>query len=749
MPVISLVTWSYSTWQTVGIGLLTLFLAGLLTYAFTRWRWHLAGGTKVEAQNITGGPYRNGVVARILTEDSPDGPVLRKHLLRALIVANLALASYYISWRYLFSINWDFWPASFALLAAETYSFISIWLFGFMLWRLKVRRKPPPSMPGAAVDVFITRYNEPVELVRETVRAAVAIQYPHNTYVLDDGNSRDMEEAALSEGAKYIVRPDEWAGHDRHAKAGNVNSALFQTQGEFILILDADQLPAPEILDETLGYFADPKVALVQTPQWFYNVPKGDYLGSQAPLFYGPIQQGKDGWNAAFFCGTNAVLRREAFMQIGIRYYAQDLLKRLNVALDAGNSIVASAERQSGTATDPEVRDALNGLRVSLAQARSRLSGGASAQEVTWELQRQAETLAKPIIEREMAKAGAELSSILTGDDEMAGQPFDPIQMDSETVRVLASREWSPLGALGSVRGLLQSIDLDVWQEAQPVMPMATISVTEDFATNMRLNAAGWRSVFHHKVLASGLAPEDLGSAIGQRLRWAQGTVQVLLRQNPLTMSGLSVAQRLSYIETMWSYLYGFAAVVYLTAGPLFLFFGVLPVKAYSSDFFIHLLPYLVVNQLLFFVVGWGMPTWRGQQYSLALFPTWIMAVVSAVRNVFFGTRLSFAVTSKTGTAGKTGVSGSDVRLVWPQLAVIGFLIFGAMFGLGKLALGTSQDGVAILTNVGWTCYNLAMLSVIVDALTRRSRVPAGVSESGVATEAVAQATARIGGGRR
>jgi len=143
------------------------------------------------------------------------------------------------------------------------------------------------------------------------------------------------------------------------------------------------------------------------------------------------------------------------------------------------------------------------------------------------------------------------------------------------------------------------------------------------------------------------------------------------------------------------------------------------------------------------------MPTWRGQQYSLALFPTWIMAVVSAVRNVFLGTRLSFAVTSKTGTAGQTEISGSDARLVWPQLAAIGVLIVGALIGLGRLAFGTSEDGVAILTNVGWTCYNLAMLSVIIDALARRSRVPGGLSDLGTAAEEVAQATARIGGGRR
>ena len=81
--------------------------------------------------------------------------------------------------------------------------------------------------------------------------------------------------------------------------------------------------------------------------------------------------------------------------------------------------------------------------------------------------------------------------------------------------------------------------------------------------------------------------------------------------------------------------------------------------------------------------------------------------------------------------------------------AVIGVLIIGALFGLGRLAFGASQDGVAILTNVGWTCYNLAMLSVIIDALARRSKVPAVLSDSGTAMEEAALATARIGGGRR
>jgi cellulose synthase (UDP-forming) len=103
-------------------------------------------------------------------------------------------------------------------------------------------------------------------------------------------------------GVGYLTRTADWTDRPRHAKAGNLNNALFLTEGELMLILDADQMPDPGILERTLGYFTDPKVALVQTPQWFSNVSDADPLGSQAPLFYGPTQQGKDGWNAAFFC---------------------------------------------------------------------------------------------------------------------------------------------------------------------------------------------------------------------------------------------------------------------------------------------------------------------------------------------------------------------------------------------------------------------------------------------------------------
>ena len=253
---------------------------------------------------------------------------------------------------------------------------------------------------------------------------------------------------------------------------------------------------------------------------------------------------------------------------------------------------------------------------------------------------------------------------------------------DEEALGALARRDSSPLAAIEVARQLLLSVDVDREDEAQPIMPLARISVTEDMATAMRLHALGWRSIYHHEVLARGLAPEDLRSSLQQRLRWAQGTIQIMLRENPLFMRGLSVGQRLMYFGTMWGYLSGFAAVVYLVAPVLYLLFGILPVSTVASAFFLHIVPYLLINQLFFIVVGWGLPTWRGQQYSLALFPLWIKAITSAIGNVYFGRKLGFVVTPKTRQG------GVHLSLIRPQLAAIVLLNIAVVWGLGRLALG-------------------------------------------------------------
>ena len=632
-------------------------------------------------------------------------------LIRVLVVLTVALGSNYIIWRWLFSVNWAAWPVAVPLILAETYSFVDGLLFGITMWRLKERGPAPPPRPDATVDVFITTYNEPIDMVMSTARAAKAIRHPHETWILDDGDRAEMRAAAAAEGIGYLTRSEDWRDRPRHAKAGNLNNALFLTAGEFMLILDADQIPAPEILDRTLGWFSDEQVALVQTPQYFTNVDDADPLGSQAPLFYGPIQQGKDGWNAAFFCGSNAVLRREALMQTGIIGYVREVERAVADTIGASERILRAA-RRSAAEQGPHVRAAVDELEAAVRAARSALWEGEPIGEITYRFQQQVEAASRGAVAADLEALDAdlaELSPLLQPDSEL-GLPV----LNRAAVDVLAARGLSPLEALGEIQRLVRALDVDRSDEAQAVMPMATISVTEDMATAMRLHSHGWRTVYHHEVLAHGLAPEDLGTMLHQRLRWSQGTLQVLLRENPLVQRGLTVAQKIMYGATMWSYLSGFAAVVYIAAPVIYMLVGTKPVVSFGGDFFAHLLPFLLLNQLLFVVVGWGVRTWRGQQYSLALFPLWIRACTTAVSNVWFGRSLGFVVTPKTRQQG-----GPPWRLIRPQLVAMALLVFAGIIGVVRMAAGQA-DVLATSVNMVWIVFDLLVLSVVVQAARYR-----------------------------
>jgi cellulose synthase (UDP-forming) len=667
---------------------------------------------------------------------------VHRRVLRLLVMLALATATYYITWRYLHSVNWANWPVALALLAAETYSYLDAWLFGLGVWRLKIRPAPPLASPGATVDVFITCYNEPVGLVRETAMAARNIAWPHRTFILDDGRSPAMEAMAAEVGVEYITRSSVWQGKDRHAKAGNLVNALGQTYGEFILILDADQVPDAKILTNTLGYFRDPKVAFVQTPQWFHNTPAGNPFGTDAPLFYGPIQQSKDGWNAAYFCGSNAVLRREALMSIGIRYYVRDQMRQIRRSLRVADRLLMHAARDLREPGQERLRVAIEQLRAAVKTAQAKLRRGATLQDVTWEFQREAENVSRLLVQADLASIQAELGQIPGLEDVELGTGLAAALTSEETVDALAGREMSPLAAVAAVRALLLGVDLDRSIEAEPVLPIATISVTEDMATAMRMHATGWKSVYHHEILARGLAPEDLRTALQQRLRWAQGTIQVLLRENPLVQPGLSLGQRLMYFATMWSYVSGFFSLIYLLAPVFYLFFGWLPVRAYSTDFFWHLVPFLIANQLLFIFFGWGLPTWRGQQYNLAMFPIWIQSVTSAVGNVYFGRKLGFVVTPKSRQTGRF------FNLVRPQLIMIGLIVASVIYGLTRLALGYTDEVTSVWINVFWSVYNLVMLSVVIQAATYSPPEQGGEGVApNAATLTAAAANGRVSGG--
>lgn len=637
----------------------------------------------------------------------------RTLLFRFLAEINLIFGAWYLQWRLFNSINWSAWWLSIPLLLAEIYVYLGGVMFVIGLWRPLVRQvksldQLTPLLPRKdwpTVDVFVTCYSEPPEMVEQTTRAALAIDYPPTklrVYVLDDGNSpamrsmaerlaiEDLQSAKLQQEAahieaelsdlvkrleklnnlqpeiaaaeeflqqpsenpdnlervkgfidnvrqlvlwlqperqniqesieeqrkaletaihekelelaqlvrcRYIARPKP-AGKPHHAKAGNINYAIFsgETSGEFFVTLDADHIPKPQFLKRVLPYFftynvylgqyEKNRVALVQTPQDFYNIPGGDPFGHSAHLFYGPIQQGKDGMNAAFYTGTNAILRREAIVSVGLQHFADEY-----------------------------------------AQNEQRLD------------------------------------------------------------------EFELVGGVSSN------------------------SITEDMNTAMRLHAAGWKSLYHDELLAEGLAPDDLSSTMKQRLRWAQGTIQVLLRENPLTKPGLGFWQRLQYFQTMYSYFSGFATIIFIACPIIYFFTGIIPVSAYGPDFVIHFVPAFIINRLTFLVAAWGIPAkevWRAEQYAIALFPLFIQAVVS----VFTGKPIKFQVTPKERQ------SGVYLNLVRPQLIVFVLTFLGLAYNIFLFVIGKLEDPAAHLVNALWALYNLALLWAVVRAAVWQPPTP-------------------------
>ncbi|HJT79255.1 MAG TPA: tetratricopeptide repeat protein, partial [Gemmataceae bacterium] len=180
-------------------------------------------------------------------------------------------------------------------------------------------------------------YNEDPQLLRATIEACSRIDYPHKTYLCDDGGTdarlahpqngpaararAEILKAMCAElGAIYMPRPD-----NRHAKAGNLNHAFTKTDGEFIIILDADHVPEPHFISRLIGYFRDEKLGFVQTPHAFYNFNnfqarydhKNRRYWEEGHLFYEVIQPGRNRWNCPIFAGSAAMFRRKALAEVG------------------------------------------------------------------------------------------------------------------------------------------------------------------------------------------------------------------------------------------------------------------------------------------------------------------------------------------------------------------------------------------------------------------------------------------------
>ncbi|EMF0917375.1 UDP-forming cellulose synthase catalytic subunit [Providencia stuartii] len=290
-----------------------------------------------------------------------------KKLQLALILISLLCTSRYIWWRATTTLYFDSYIELILgslLFIAELYS-LAILLFGYIqtCWPLKRTIAPLPKDTSLwpTVDLFIPTYNESIDIVKDTALAAQCIEYPKDKlkiYILDDGKRDAFRQLAEDIQVGYMTRPD-----NNHAKAGNLNHALTKTHGELICIFDCDHVATRVFLQATVGAFlVDEKLALIQTPHYFYskdpferNLSAAKRAPHEGALFYGPVQQGNDNWNAAFFCGSCAVIRRSALKEtngFAVETVTEDAHTALKLQRKGWNTAFLDIPLSAGLATE-------------------------------------------------------------------------------------------------------------------------------------------------------------------------------------------------------------------------------------------------------------------------------------------------------------------------------------------------------------------------------------------------------------
>ncbi|MGA3034186.1 MAG: UDP-forming cellulose synthase catalytic subunit [Terracidiphilus sp.] len=250
------------------------------------------------------------------------------------------------------------------LLLAEVYAFGILFLGYFQtIWPL---RRAPVALPDNPedwphVDVLIPTYNEPLDVVRYTALGALNMDWPVDklhVYILDDGHREEFAQFAHDAGIGYRTRPD-----NQYAKGGNINAALKTVSSPFVAVFDSDHVPTRSFLQMTLGWFLrDTKLAMLQTPHHFYspdpferNLGQFRVIPNEGELFYGIVQDGNDFWNASFFCGSCAVLRRSALDEVGgiaTDTVTEDAHTSLRLQIKRWNSAYVNIPQAAGLATE-------------------------------------------------------------------------------------------------------------------------------------------------------------------------------------------------------------------------------------------------------------------------------------------------------------------------------------------------------------------------------------------------------------
>ncbi len=273
---------------------------------------------------------------------------LRRTTGQLFLLGNVVFGLLYIVW-FASVINWNVWYVSVPFVFAELAGLLTSSFFAVIIWYPRYHRPEGLRWDHTpSVDIFITSCGEPISIIGRTIAAAQKIRYRQKKiYILDDAASPTVKSVSERSGCRYIARVDH-----SHAKAGNLIYGLAHSDGEFILVLDADQVPDPEILERLISYFKFPDVGFVQSAQRFV-LPKGDPFGNSDELFYKVMQPGKDNDNSAFSCGSGVVYRRAALKTVGgfsTWNLVEDVHTSMNLHASGWKSIYHNHALTTGTA---------------------------------------------------------------------------------------------------------------------------------------------------------------------------------------------------------------------------------------------------------------------------------------------------------------------------------------------------------------------------------------------------------------
>lgn len=285
----------------------------------------------------------------------------------AMIVLSISASSRYIYWRFTDTIGFTHWmdaALGYGLVLAELYAF-AVLLIGYFQTAWPLQRRPVPMPTDVStwpsVDVFIPTYNEPLEVVRQTVFSAMSLDWPKDrlhVYVLDDGRRTEFREFCEELGVGYLIRDN-----NHHAKAGNINAALQVTHSEYVAIFDCDHIPTRSFLQVCMGwFFKDTNLVMLQTPHVFFspdpferNLDTFHRMPNEGELFYGIVQDGNDLWNASFFCGSCAIIRRKELLEVGgiaVETVTEDAHTALKLSRLGYNTAYLEVPQAAGLATE-------------------------------------------------------------------------------------------------------------------------------------------------------------------------------------------------------------------------------------------------------------------------------------------------------------------------------------------------------------------------------------------------------------